>query len=66
MTHYSRSNPVLPTTSQNANAVNPSFNQTFASPDTFFIPHPHADGDSAFEAVTSLLKQSARLLSPVS
>ena len=43
---------------QNPNAVNPSFNQTFVSPDTLFIPHPQADGSSAFDAVTSLLSQA--------
>ena len=43
---------------QNPNAVNPSFNQAFSSPDTFFIPHPHADGGSAYDAVTALLSQA--------
>lgn len=39
-----------------------SFNQTFVSPDTFFIPHPHADGDSAYDAVTSLLSMAEATL----
>jgi len=47
---------------QNLNAVNPSFNQTFVSPDTFFIPHPQADADSAYDAVTSLLSMAEATL----
>jgi len=49
-------------TTQNLNAVNPSFNQTFVSPDTFFIPHPNANGDSAYDAVTSLLSMAEATL----
>ena len=45
MTHYSRSNPVLPTTSQNANAVNPSVILPFAAICNFEVPTTELDPD---------------------
>ena len=45
MTHYSRSNPVLPTTSQNANAVNPSVILPFATLCNFEVPTTELDPD---------------------
>jgi hypothetical protein len=58
MTNYSRSNPVLPATSQNDNTANPSYSQDFSSVDKFFIPHPQADGIDAHDAVNTLLSQA--------
>ena len=45
MTHYSRSNPVLPTTSQNANTVNPSVILPFAAICSFEVPTTELDPD---------------------
>ena len=45
MTNYSRSNPVLPTTSQNANAVNPSVILPFAAICNFEVPTTELDPD---------------------
>ncbi len=45
MTHYSRSNPVLPTTSQNANAVNPYVILPFAAICNFEVPTTELDPD---------------------
>ena len=45
MTNYSRSNPVLPTTSQNANAVNPYVILPFAAICNFEVPTTELDPD---------------------